>query len=1031
MDASKPNQPCDTSNDAVVPSQPAAFADLSATAYRFRSDNGLVVESISDEVRQLTGFSAEDFTSGRIRWTDIVAPDDVRRYTLAVEGACREGQVFQLEYRIRHDDGSERWVRELGQGVNRDGTVPVVIGGFLTDATPLKQAEQELSVTRQYLRAHIEDSPLAVVELDRESRIVRWSSGAQRLFGWRPEEVLGRGVFELPLVAEGDAESVRELIADLLSGAQRHTRSASRNHCRDGSAVHCAWYNTAIFDTQGRPTSILSQIVDVTDRAQSEDAPHRQVALNQHYLDTVQTLIVALDAEGRITMINRKGCEILGYRREELLGSNWFAICLPQPEGTDRVYPVFCRIMAGELGSVEYFENPVRCSDGRIRLIAWHNALLTDDEGMIIGTLSSGEDITERRHAEEALHESRERLALALEAAGAGRWEFGLQSGHAACDTDCYRLWGVEPGLEGLDEWLEVVHPEDRGWVRKDWLEAAKGGEELHLEFRIKHPQSGVRWLGVVGRTVRDEHRRPVRMIGLSFDITERKQAEEALRESQADLNRAQAVGHIGSWRLDARSGALTWSAENYRILGVREGTPLSYETFLAAVHPDDREYVDRMWQASRRGGAHDIEHRLLVDGEVKWVRERAELEFDQDGNLLVAFGTTQDVTDRKRAEEALREADRRKDEFLAILAHELRNPLAPIRNAVEILKLEGSPDPTLVRARDMIERQLAHLVRLIEDLMDVGRITRGKLQLRRKVVELRTVLEQAAETIEPQLALAGQTFSLSLPTDPVFVDADPMRLTQVLMNLLDNACKYTGNGGDITLAALRHGPDVEIRVQDTGIGIPSEHLSSLFKMFSRVGASSGHTQHGLGIGLALARGLVEMHGGRIEASSEGLGRGSTLIVRLPVLSDPSAPASRSQRSEPAAPAGPLRVLVADDNRDVVDSLAMLLELTGYEVERAYDGLQAVEAAERCRPDLVLLDIGMPNLDGYEVCRRIRQQPWGRDLLVVALTGWGQEDDRLRSKAAGFDNHLVKPVDRSELLRLLAERWGPSSDAGA
>jgi CheY-like chemotaxis protein len=320
-----------------------------------------------------------------------------------------------------------------------------------------------------------------------------------------------------------------------------------------------------------------------------------------------------------------------------------------------------------------------------------------------------------------------------------------------------------------------------------------------------------------------------------------------------------------------------------------------------------------------------------------------------------------------------------------------------------------------------MIERQVAHLVRLIEDLMDVGRITRGRLQLRREPLALAQVLDQVAESIRPQLELTGQTFAYTLPPEPVYVNADRVRLTQVLLNLLDNACKYTGEGGAVHLTAERDADEVEIRVSDTGIGIPQEELGGVFQMFARVGASAQHAQGGLGVGLALARGLVEMHGGRIEAHSEGLGRGATLVVRLPVLSQPP-PALEPDQGDHSPQAGPLRILVADDNRDVVDSLSLLLELTGYRVYRAYDGLQAVEAAERCRPDLVLLDLGMPNLDGYEACRRIRRQPWGRDLPIVALTGWGQEEHLVRSKAAGFTNHLVKPVDHGDLLRLLAEQ---------
>lgn len=502
----------------------------------------------------------------------------------------------------------------------------------------------------------------------------------------------------------------------------------------------------------------------------------------------------------------------------------------------------------------------------------------------------------------------------------------------------------------------------------------------------------------------------------------ERHYFARALREREADLNRAQAVGRIGSWRLDVRRNELTWSAENHRIFGIPQGLEMTYETFLACVHPNDREYVDQMWQRGLRGEPYDIEHRIIVDGEAKWVREKAQLEFDEDGDLLGGFGTAQDITEHKRAEAALREADRRKNEFLATLGHELRNPLAPIRNAVEILKLQDPCDPIVQTARDLIERQLQHMVRLIDDLLDVGRITRGKLQLRRERVALAAVLEQALEAARPHVEDAGHELTVSLPVPPIELDADPVRLAQIFLNLLNNACHFTAKGGRIGLSAKRDGADVVVKVTDTGIGILPEDLARVFDMFSQLDAGLEQSPGGLGIGLSLVRGLVEMHGGRIEARSRGTGQGSTFIVRLPALREaparpPPAPAYREERMAATA----RRILVVDDNRDIVKSLALLLELGGNEVATASNGLEAVETAERYRPDVVLLDIGMPKLDGYAVCRRLRQRPWGKDLVIIALTGWGREHDRLQAQAAGFNSHLVKPVDPAALHRLLVE----------
>ncbi len=385
------------------------------------------------------------------------------------------------------------------------------------------------------------------------------------------------------------------------------------------------------------------------------------------------------------------------------------------------------------------------------------------------------------------------------------------------------------------------------------------------------------------------------------------------------------------------------------------------------------------------------------------------------------------EVGERTRAEEALKEADRHKDEFLAMLAHELRNPLAPIRNAVHLMKMKALADPQLLLSRDIIERQLIQLSRLVDDLLDVSRITRGKINLTRQRVELRELIERAVETVSPAMQTRGHTLEVEMPDRPLIIYGDPMRLTQALGNVLGNAAKYTDNGGAITIRAGRRHRDVEIAVRDTGIGIVPDLLPSIFNLFTQVDQPSGRPQGGLGIGLALVRRLVEMHGGSVTASSEGPGKGSEFVIRLPLsverLEEEQATGETAETDATAAPVRPRvhhRILVADDNPDARESLATLLSLSGHEVFSAQDGSEALLAAERCRPNVALLDIGMPHANGYEVARRIRGEPWGRDMLLVALTGWGQESDRRRSHEAGFNTHLTKPVDPSVLDELLA-----------
>ncbi len=397
---------------------------------------------------------------------------------------------------------------------------------------------------------------------------------------------------------------------------------------------------------------------------------------------------------------------------------------------------------------------------------------------------------------------------------------------------------------------------------------------------------------------------------------------------------------------------------------------------------------------------------------------------FGADGEVEAVAGTTRDVTERKRMEDELRQlaaslsdADHRKDEFLATLAHELRNPLAPIRNGLQLLKLVNSDAEAAEQSRAMMERQVDQMVRLVDDLMDVSRISRGKIELRRERLPLIDVLASAVETSRPLIEQMGHELSVVPPSQSVVVDADLTRLSQVFLNLLNNAAKYSNRGGHIWLTAKRQGSEVVVSVKDAGIGIAPEQLPRIFEMFSQIDNSLERSQGGLGIGLTLVQRLVQMHGGSVEAHSEGPGRGSEFIMRLPVVEEASVP--QRAKGEEAKKAS-LRILIADDNRDGADSLSKMLKIMGSETLTAYDGEDAVSAAAVFRPDVILMDIGMPKLNGNEACLRMRELPWERQPMIMALTGWGQDGDRQRTQDAGFDHHLVKPVDIAVLMKLLA-----------
>jgi two-component system CheB/CheR fusion protein len=412
--------------------------------------------------------------------------------------------------------------------------------------------------------------------------------------------------------------------------------------------------------------------------------------------------------------------------------------------------------------------------------------------------------------------------------------------------------------------------------------------------------------------------------------------------------------------------------------------------------------FSERLRAARRRAEAHAREA----------VRRRAELE--------------REVVERQRLEkelqrraEALAEADRRKDEFLAMLGHELRNPLAPIRNAVQVLRRLGPPDPNLRRTTDLIDRQVQAMARLVDDLLDVSRITGGKIKLQREQVDLAAVVARGVETVRPLIDARGHALAVALPREPLRVEADATRLAQVVSNLLHNAAKYTEEGGHIWLTVERRLGEAWVRVRDDGLGIPTELLPQVFDLFTQGDRSLARSEGGLGIGLTLVKKLVELHGGGVEAHSEGPGRGSEFVVRLPVLPR-QAPVEVGAEPDGHTPVPPRRVLVVDDNVDAAESLALLLRVERHEVRTAHDGPTALHVAEAFRPEVVLLDIGLPRMDGYEVARRLRGQAGFQKALLVALTGYGQDEDRRRAEEAGFDAYLVKPADPAALHELLA-----------
>jgi PAS domain S-box-containing protein len=689
-----------------------------------------------------------------------------------------------------------------------------------------------------------------------------------------------------------------------------------------------------------------------------------------------------------------------------------------------------------------------------------------DETGAVREVVLVQEDVTGARRAEDRLRASEERLRLALNAARMNVWDWDLKTGRIECSDNAQDFWGIAAGQAA--DFIAVIHPEDRAAVEAA-AQRSIAGEPYLSEYRLIARDGQIRWLQSRGRVERAADGRAVRILGVTVDITELKIAEQATRlladagetlnaslDYRATLqNLAQViVPRLADWcavDLLSETGELErvsvthpdparipLAHELFRRYPPRPSDPAGTGRVLGTWQPDwAPDITDEMLAAS----AYDAEHldmlrllrlrsyvcvpllaRGIPIGVLTLVHAESGRRFrESDVELATDVGRrAAAAVDNARLFEQLRLEHRRKDEFLATLAHELRNPLAPIRTGFALLG-SATDAETTARIRQVVERQLTHMVRLIDDLLDLSRVTRGTVQLERARVDLAAIVGIALEASRPLLDQAGLLLEVRLPQEPVPLDADSTRLAQVLSNLLNNAAKYTSRGGRVELTTHVEDRDVEIQVADSGRGIPREMLVQIFEMFAQVGGPFAANQGGLGIGLTLVRRLVELHGGHVWAESDGPGTGSRFFVRLPLADgnaprpDPEPEEMRTGGSRPAR-----RVLVVDDNVDAAEMLAELLKLDGHEVRTATSGPDALEAVAGFVPHVALLDIGLPGMNGFELARRLRAQPGLTGLTLVAVTGWGQREDREQSKEAGFDHHLTKPVDPDDVRRLVA-----------
>ncbi len=951
------------------------------------------------------------------------------------------------------------------------GTVAGSVGQFIER----KAAEDELRRSEQELADFFENATVGLHWVGPDGTILRANRAELDMLGYSREEYVGRPVADF----HADEDTICDILKRLKAG-EKLDEYPARLRCKDGSIRDVVIDSSVLFrDGEFVHTRCFTR--DVTERKRLEESLRHSEARFRGLMEQAPFSVQVFSADGRTVRVNRAWEELWGVTLDQIADYNVLEDRQLEAKG---VLPFIQRAFAGEpafVPAIQYDPNetvPDRTRNADpVRWVAAVAYPLRDGQGAVREVVLVHEDITARKRAEAALRESERRFRQLADAMPQIVWTARPDGNIDYLNRRWTEFTGL-PDTVGNEGWGSLLHPHEAQQAGERWAASVRSGEPFDMELRLlDRAKQSYRWHLIRTVAVKDEAGAVVRWYGTGTDIHEQKRAEESARYlAEASAALAGVVDYESTLQKVANLAVphfADWSAVDVaddggtlRRLAVAHQDPekvrLAHELMreyppdpaasggaVAVLRTGKPEMIAEITDDLLVKGAKDERHLhlirslglksyicvpLVVSGNTFGVLTFATAESgrkytEADLALAVDLANRASVAvENTQLYQALREADRRKDEFLATLAHELRNPLAPIRNALQILKMPRVDAQTVERSRDMMERQVHHLVRLVDDLLDVSRVMRGKIELRKERVELATVVARAVETVQPLVDAQGHQLSVRLPSDSLPIDADPVRLAQVVGNLLTNAAKYTEPNGRIGLTAEREGDLAVLRVRDNGIGIAPQMLPRIFELFVQADHATTKAQGGLGIGLTLVKNLVEMHNGTVEARSEGLGRGSEFVVRLPLSSHPldqdQGRGTGQQAHEPPSPSG-YRLLVVDDNQDAANSLAMLLKLQGHEVRVAYSGVAALEMTKAYAPDVVFLDIGMPGMDGYEVARRLRQQPGLGKVVLAALTGWGQQEDRRRTAEAGFNHHLVKPPEPQVLEGVLAGLKSP------
>ncbi|NJR75233.1 MAG: response regulator, partial [Scytonema sp. CRU_2_7] len=888
-------------------------------------------------------------------------------------------------------------------------------------------AKQEL----ESILTRIDDQFLA---LDCEWRYVYVNDRVSEVVGMPKEEILGKSIWELfpdtvdsLLYTEVHRAVAEQTIVQFEYFYPRWQR----------------WFENRVYPSADGMSIFIAEI---TERKQTEAALREQEQFWQNLTNTVPVLLWTALPDGTMDFVSQPWIDYTGMTLEAITQEGWQDLIHPD----DFIETLERWTHAMQTGQPYEITHRIKRADGSYHWCISRAVLTRDEQQASVRWVGYAVDIESQKQVEASLLWSEARLKFAQHAAHAGIWDWDMVNDVAVCSEGYYDLHGFDPEPPlTYDRWMAAILEEDQERVDQQIRQTIEQRTELNLEFRVQHPVRGVRWLNAIGQTFYNADGQPIQMSGITLDVTDRKLAEKALRESEERLKISQLAAKTGTWDWNVATGHVFWSEEYYVLYGLDPVTPSTYENWLVTVLEEDREQADQVVRKAleQQQTILNFEFRIRhpVQG-VRWFASRSQIFYDTDGQPTRAIGISIDITDRKQAEvereqllvraqtarEQAETANRIKDEFLAVLSHELRSPLNPILGWSKLL-LNGKLDATkTIQALQTIERNAKLQAQLIEDLLDVSRILRGKLSLNMTPVNLVSTIEAAIETV--QLAAQAKSIQIQTVLDPNLpkVLGDCARLQQVIWNLLSNAVKFTESGGQVEICLECIDSQAQIQVSDTGKGIHSEFLPYVFEYFRQADATTTRKFGGLGLGLAIARHLVELHGGTVRAESLGEEQGATFTVSLPLLKEDKSRKDENNSLPPTPDASPLtgiRVLVVDDEADTRELIAFILEQCGASVTTAASALEALQVLKQTKPDLLLSDIGMPDMDGYMLMRQIRAMQSAQTSKVlafseavpkaIALTAYAGEINQQQALAAGFQHHIAKPVDPDQLVQVI------------